>query len=43
MLNMVLTAVMVLTSQTLMVPSKEAVANKSGLSGLNLQSNIVSI
>lgn len=43
MLNVVLTAVMVLTSQTLMVPSKEAVANKSGLSGLNLQSNIVSI
>lgn len=38
-----LTAVMVLTSQTLIVPSNDAVANKSGLSGLNLQSNMVSM
>lgn len=38
----ILTAFIVLTSQTLIVPSNDAVANKSGLSGLNLQSNIVS-
>ena len=37
-----LTGVMVLTSQTFIVPSKDAVASKSGLSGLNLQSKMVS-
>ena len=37
-----LTTVMVFTSHTLIVPSNDAVASRSGLSGLNLQSNIVS-